>query len=117
DGRVGAEVGDAPTLGAQREPEADQPQVVELAGRACEQRQRSAALTPVACQAQEAAADDVRREVLLGYGRLPGAPALSEVDEVAEHDLLKQCLEGEGGQRAVEHAVRRRLVEAVERVG
>ena len=117
DGRVGAEECDPPAAGAHGEPEADQSEVVQLAGRAGEQGQRTAALTPVAGQAEQPAAEDVGREVLLGNARQSGAPAFSQVSEVVEHDLPEQRIERKHAQRPVECAVGGGLVEPVERVG
>src|SRR4029079_10352514 len=100
--------------GAQREPEADQSEVVELARRRGEQGKRTAALAPVAGQSEQPAAEDVGREVLLGDARPTVAPALAEVDEVVEHDPAEQGVERQHGQSPVEDAVGGGLVERVE---
>ena len=72
---VSPQVGDAPALPAQREPEHDQREVVQLAGRAGEHRAWPAPLIPAARQSEQPAAQQRRREVLLGDLAAPRAPA------------------------------------------
>ena len=60
---------------------------------------------------------DARGEVLLRDRGLAALPALAELVQVRQDDLRQQRVDRRDGEQAVEHRLRARLVEAVERVG
>lgn len=115
DGRVGAQQRDAPPLLAQREREADQRQVVQLARRAGQDGARAAAIVPAAATPDEPGAQHPAGEVLLGDGDLAGAPSLAEVAQIREHDARDHRLEGEVLHDVVDRRVCAALVEALQR--
>ena len=115
DRRVRAEVGDAPASPVQREAECDQPEVVQLARRASEDRARSLARVPATADPQQPAPDQVAGEVLLCDCRLARRPPLAELDEVGEDHGAEDSLDRERGEQGVERRLGAGLVEAVER--
>ena len=111
DRRVLAEVGDPPAAVAQREAESDQPEVVLLARRAGEHRDRPAAAAPAAGEGEQPPAHEVGGEVLLADADLLALPAIADVPHRRERDVAEHRVERERGDRAVEDGVGARLVE------
>jgi hypothetical protein len=99
---------------AQGQPERDERQVVQLARRAGEDGQRAPSLTPAPREAEQAPAEEVAREVLLGDGRGPCFPALPQIVEIRDDEIAQQRFDADGGERAVESLLRGRLVEPLE---
>ena len=117
DRRVLAEVGDPPAAVAQREAESDQPEVVLLARRAGEHRDRAVAPAPAAGEGEQPPAHEVGGEVLLADADLLALPPIADVPHRRERDVAEHRVERERGDRAVEDGVGARLVERGERLG
>ena len=115
--RVLSEVRDAPTAAPESQAEGEQPQVVKLSRRACEQCVRPHTGSPAAGEPEQPTADDVAREVLLGDGRLAAGPALAQLVEVRKNDVGEHGVEREGAEHAVERRVGARLREARQGLG
>ena len=113
---IGSEVGDPPAVSAEREPEADQPEIVLISGNAREQCVRTATAPPVARQGEQTAAQQRAGEVLLRDRCLSVRPALAELVEVGKDRVPQDALERVGTQEPVEYGVRADVVESVERM-
>ena len=114
--RVRPQERDAPAPAPQCQTEADQPQVVLVAGQTRQQCQRRAAAAPAASEAEQPAAQHGARKMLLPDRRLAAFPALPELAEVGQHSIAQDGVQGEGGQQPVERSMRAGLVEAIERL-
>src|SRR3954464_105623 len=102
--RVRAEKCDSPAVVAvEREPEADQPDVVELAGRAREHGETASIAVPTLRNGEQAPADDVRREMLLRPRDLAALPLTADVAEARKDDELDRLGEAQVQEAAVEH--------------
>ncbi len=64
---------------AQAEPEHDEAEIVLLAGHAGEEGARPGTAIPTPRKAEQAPAQDLGGEVLLGDGRLAALPAIAEL--------------------------------------
>ena len=89
---------------------------MELAGRAGEQRQRTAAALPAPGQRSQPGADEVAGEVLLADRRAALVPALAQLAQVGENHGREHGVGQERGEEPVECGVGLLGVEAVERV-
>src|SRR4029079_12376736 len=114
---VGTEEGDAPAVAAQRDPEADQAEVVELAARACQQGARAAPTIPTAGESQQPAADHAGRKMLLGDRRAPVRPALAEIDETRDDHRGEYGGGAPVREQPIEHGVRADVIELPQRLG
>src|ERR1039458_3917246 len=99
---VGSEVGDPPAVSAEREPEADQPEIVLISGNAGEQCAGTATTPPAARQGEQTAAQERAGEVLLRDRYLSVRPALAELVEVGKDRVPQDALERVGTQEPVE---------------
>ena len=115
DGRVAAEVRDAPAELAQRDPERDEPERVVLAGDAREHRPPPAAAAPAPRPAQHPALEKAAGVVLLRDRRLAALPAVAELAQVGQHHVAQDHAGGEDLREALQVQLRRRRVEALER--
>src|SRR4051794_39369965 len=113
--RVAAKERYAPAVPAQHQAEADQAEVVLLAGRTQQQRARPVAAVPAAREPEQSAPQDVRCEVLLGHRGLPHLPPSSKLAQVRQHDVAQHRLDAERGRELVEGALRREVIEGVKR--
>ncbi len=115
DRRVGSEIGDPPSVLAQADAEAEQTEIVLLAGGAGEQCARSAAHVEAAREAEQASAQQGAGEVLLGHGERAVLPAVADAAHVREHNVAQHHLHAEGGEQAVEDALGLDVAEGLER--
>ena len=100
--RVGAEVPDPPAAVAQREGEAEQPEVVALLRRARDDRPRPHPGVPPARERVEAARDDGGREVLLADRDRAARPEVAEVVEEGQDRLAQHGVEGVAREQTVD---------------
>src|SRR5581483_8894976 len=77
--RVRAEEEHAPAAAAEGEPEDHKREIVQLPRRAREERARPESLVPAARETEQPAAEQVRREVLLGDRDVALRPTVSEL--------------------------------------
>ena len=90
---------------AEQEAERDKPEVVALAGGTREHRERPSPRAPASSQAQEAAADQARREVLLGGRGLASLPAVADLTKEGQDETFQEGAQGELGDRRVKRAL------------
>ena len=102
DGSVRPEQDDPPTRRPQRDAEQNEWEVVPFARGAGEQRDRPGPSAPASGHAEQAAAEEIAREVLVGDRQLAGRPAVAEPAQGRSDDLAEDGLRGEGRERAVE---------------
>jgi hypothetical protein len=88
---------------------------VSLARRAREDSARARAAVPAARQAEQAPAQQVRREVLLRHGDLASLPSCAELAQERQHDIGEHGARGVIGEEAVEGGMRSCVVELLER--
>ena len=86
-----------------------------LVRRAGQHRARARAEIPAAREAEQAAAEEVRREVLLRDGDLAPLPAVAELAQERQHDALEHGGERVVGEQAVERGLCGRVVERLQR--
>ena len=89
DRRARPEVVDPPPVPVEHDPEDQQRQVVQLVGRAGDDRPWSVAIPPPAGQTRQASPDHVAGEVLLGDRDLAALPALAELAQVRHDDVAQ----------------------------
>ena len=111
---VGAEVAEAPAVLAQREPEAQQPELVALAGGAREDRAGTVPAAPAPGEAAQPARDERAPEVLLRDPDVPLLPARAEVGEHRQHGVAEDRVEREPGQQAVDRGAGPGVVEVLD---
>src|SRR5918994_16497 len=111
-----AEVRDPSATARHRDSEHDQPEVVLLTGRACQNEGRSAAGAPPAGETEQSAAEQRRGEVLLRDRYVAARPPISEDPEIRQEHLAHDGLNGDSRDQSVERPVRAILVEAIERI-
>ena len=87
-----------------------------LVRRTGEDGPRAGAAIPAAREAEQAAPDQVRGEVLLGDGDLARSPAVAELVQQRQDGAVEDGVEREVGEEPVERGVRTRAVEALERL-
>ncbi len=85
-----------------------------LAGRAGEDRDRAATLSPAHGERQQPRADEVRGEMLLRDRRVATRPPRAEVLEERHHDLAQERVDRESGEELVERGLGRSVVEVVQ---
>ena len=73
---------------------------------------RACRVGPAASKAEQPAAQQIAREMLLRDARLSPLPATTEVGEVRKHHVAQHRLEPERREQTIECRVRRRLVES-----
>ena len=91
------------------------PDVVALAGRPREHRERPSAPPPATREREQSPSDQVRREMLGRDRNLSGSPARAQIAQVGDQHLRQRRVEAEPAEQVVQHALRGRLVEIVER--
>src|SRR5215204_3663933 len=84
-----------------------------LVRRAREQRPGPFAAPPAPSEPEQPPAQEIRREVLLGYRELAALPTLSEIVEVGNDNLRQQRIERRDREQFVENGLRAGLVEGL----
>ena len=89
--------------------------VVRLAGRAGEERERTRSAAPEPGEREQPAADEVAREVLVADLDLAALPAVADLFQGGQHHLAQHQLQPERREALVEHRVGGGLVVAANR--